>query len=74
MLNRAPVLVLADLKKGDAVMVLTTEGQTPGEATAVTLLAGVEPLLQASPSASQSVLSASWNLGGGAAAAGQDAQ
>jgi len=73
-LNRAPVLQLADLKKGDAIMVLTTEGQTPGEATAVTLLAGVEPLLQASPSASQSVLSASWNLGGGAAAAGQDAQ
>ncbi len=73
-LNRAPVLELADLKKGDAVMVLTTEGGTPGEATAVTLLAGVEPLLQASPSASQSVLSASWSLGGGAAAAGQDAQ
>jgi hypothetical protein len=72
-LNRAPVLQLADLKKGDAVMVLTTEGKTPGAGTAVTLLAGVEPLLQASPSASQSVLSASWNLGGGAAA-GQDAQ
>ncbi len=75
MLNHAPVLQLAELKKGDAVMVLTTEGQTPGTATAITLLAGVEPLLQASPSASQSVLSASWNLGGGAAAAGgQDAQ
>ncbi len=74
-LNRAPVLELADLKKGDAVMVLTTEGGTPNEATAVTLLAGVEPLLQASPSASQSVLSASWSLGGGGgAAAGQDAQ
>jgi ribosomal protein L24 len=72
-LNRAPVLQLADLKKGDAVMVLATEGQTSGEATAVTLLAGVEPLLQASPGASQSVLSASWSLGGGAAA-GQDAQ
>jgi hypothetical protein len=73
-LNRAPVLELAELKKGDAVMVLTTEGGTPDEATAVTLLAGVEPLLQASPSASQSVLSASWSLGGGAATAGQDAQ
>jgi hypothetical protein len=72
MLNRAPALQLADLKKGDAVMVLTTEGKTPGAATAITLLAGVEPLLQASPSASQSVLSASWNLNGGAAA--QDAQ
>ncbi len=73
-LNRAPVLELTELKKGDAVMVLTTEGQTPDEATAVTLLAGVEPLLQASPSASQSVLSASWSLGGGAATSGQDAQ
>jgi hypothetical protein len=73
MLNRAPVLQIADLKKGDAVMVLTTEGEAPGEATAITLLAGVEPLLQASPGASQSVLSASWNLGGGGAA-GQDAQ
>jgi transcription antitermination factor NusG len=72
MLNRAPVLQLADLKAGDAVMVLTTEGQTPGAATAITLIAGVEPLLQASPAASQSMLSASWNLGGGAA--GQEAQ
>jgi transcription antitermination factor NusG len=72
-LNRAPVLELSELKKGDALMVLTTEGRTPDEATAVTLLAGVEPLLQASPSASQSVLSASWSLGGGAAAGG-DAQ
>jgi hypothetical protein len=71
-LNRAPVLRLADLKKGDAVMVLTTEGQSQGAATAVTLLAGVEPLLQASPSASQSVLSASWSVGGGAP--GADAQ
>jgi hypothetical protein len=71
-LNRAPALQIADLKKGDAVMVLTTEGQTPGAATAITLIAGVEPLLQASPAASQSMLSASWNLGGGAA--GQEAQ
>jgi hypothetical protein len=71
-LNRAPVLHLADLKKGDAVMVLTTEGQSQGAATAVTLLAGVEPLLQASPSASQSVLSASWSVGG--TAPGADAQ
>jgi transcription antitermination factor NusG len=73
MLNGAPTLQLADLKKGDAVMVLTTEGETPGAATAITLLAGVEPLLQASTSASQSLLSASWNVGGGGAG-GQDAQ
>ncbi len=68
MLSHAPVLQLADLKKGEAVMVLTTEGQAPGAATAITLLSGVEPLLQASPNSSQSVLSASWSVGGGAPA------
>jgi transcription antitermination factor NusG len=74
-LSRAPAFALADLKKGDAVMALTTQGQTPGEATAITLLAGVEPLLQASPSASQGLLSSSWSLGGGASAgSGQDSQ
>ena len=52
-------------------MVLTTEGQNSGAATAITLIAGVEPLLQASPGASQSVLSASWNLSG---SGGQEAQ
>jgi hypothetical protein len=73
MLNRAPTVQLTDLKAGDAVMVLTTEGAASGgAATAITLLAGVEPLLQASPGASQSVLSASWSLGG--SAPGQDAQ
>lgn len=70
--NRAPSIQISDLKQGEAVMVLTTEGTNPGAATGVTLLAGVEPLLQASPSASQSVLSASWNVGG--QAPGQDAQ
>lgn len=65
MLSRAPTVQLADLHKGDAVMVVTTEGASAGAGTAVTLLAGVEPLLQASPNASQSMLSASWNLGGG---------
>lgn len=68
MLQRAPALQLSELHKGDAVMIVATEG-TPESATAVTLLSGVEPILRASPSASQSMFSASWSLGGG----GQDA-
>jgi hypothetical protein len=64
MLQRTPPVQLADLHKGDAVMIVATQG-TPGSATAVTLLAGVEPILTASPSASQSMFSASWNVGGG---------
>ena len=65
-LQRAPTVQLSDLHKGDAVMIVATRGSV-SSATAVTLLAGVEPLLTASPSASQSMFSASWNLGGGAA-------
>jgi Domain of unknown function (DUF5666) len=67
MLQRTPVVQLSDLHKGDAVMIVATKG-TPAAATAVTLLAGVEPLLTVSAAASQSMFSASWNLGGGGAA------
>jgi hypothetical protein len=58
MLNRAPAIQLADLKKGEAVMVVSTAGTA--EVTAITLLAGVEPLLE-SPAASQNLLS-NWSL------------
>jgi hypothetical protein len=68
MLNRAPVIQFADLKKGDAVMIVSSDGAT--DVTAITLLAGVEPLLEA-PAASQSLLS-NWSMGsGGAEAAAQ---
>ena len=63
-LNRAPAIQLADLKKGEAVMLVATEGAS--EVTAITLLAGVEPLLEA-PAASQDLLS-SWSMGSGGAA------
>jgi hypothetical protein len=61
MLNHAPVIQLTDLKKGDAVMVVSTDGAS--EVTAVTLLAGVEPLLE-SPAATQNLLS-NWSMGSG---------
>jgi hypothetical protein len=47
------------------IIVVATEGQSAGSATAITVVAGVEPMLQASTSASQAMLSSSWNLGGG---------
>jgi Domain of unknown function (DUF5666) len=67
LLQRTPTVQLSDLHKGDAVMIVATQGSS-SFATVVTLLAGVEPLLTASPAASQSMFSASWNLGGGGAA------
>jgi len=62
MLSRAPTIQLTDLNKGDAVMLVATDGAT--EVTAITLLAGVEPLLQA-PAASQNLLN-NWSMGSGA--------
>ncbi len=66
LLSRAPAIQLADLKKGQAVMVVATEDST-GD-TAITLVSGVEPLLQA-PAASQNLLN--WSLNSGAPDAGQ---
>ncbi len=57
MLSRAPSIHLTDLKKGEAVMLVSTSGTS--EVTAITLVAGVEPLLQAP--ASQDLLS-SWSM------------
>jgi hypothetical protein len=70
MLQRAPSVQLADLHPGDAVMIVATAGASDA-ATAITLLAGVEPMLQASTKASQSLFSSSWSLGSGDAAGSQ---
>jgi hypothetical protein len=64
MLNRMPAVTLADLHRGDAVLIVSTEGTSSSGATAITLLSGVEPILQAAPSASQAMMLAPWSLGG----------
>jgi hypothetical protein len=68
LLSRMPSTTLAEmnLQKGDAVMILATEGTATSPQTAITLLSGVEPILQASPNA-QAMMLTPWNLGGGAA-------
>jgi hypothetical protein len=62
MLSRAPAASLSDLHKGDAVIILSTEG-TAGVGTAITLVSGVEPILQAAPSASSAALLSPWSMG-----------
>jgi hypothetical protein len=64
MLNRLPVVTLADLQKGDAVMIVATEGSAETPSTVIILLGGVEPILAAVPSQASTMLSP-WNLGGG---------
>jgi hypothetical protein len=61
-LSRMPPAKLADLNKGDAVMIVSTEGSASGEVNAITLLAGVEPILTAAPSASQALMLSPWSL------------
>jgi hypothetical protein len=64
MLNRLPPATLADFQKGDAVMIVSTEG-VGGEVTAITLLGGVEPILAASPSGAEPMRLSPWTLGSG---------
>jgi hypothetical protein len=59
-LSMAPTIKLAELQKGEAVMVVATDGTT--DVNAITLLAGVEPLLEA-PAATN--LLSNWSMGGG---------
>jgi hypothetical protein len=64
LLDQTPAVVLADLHKGDAVVILATEGTPTGGSAVVKLFSGVEPILQAVPSGSQAMMLAPWSLGG----------
>jgi hypothetical protein len=64
LVSRLPNKTIADLKVGDAVMIVASQAD-PGSnsVTAVTLLSGVEPILAATPGAPSMTLSP-WSLGG----------
>jgi len=51
MIERLPQMQLAELKPGDVVIVSSTMGSDPSRATAITILAGAEPILMAMQSA-----------------------
>jgi hypothetical protein len=70
MLDNLPAMPISEFKTGDAIMVSTTQGTESGRATVIMLLAGVEPLLTASPTATRDIMSG-WNLGGGGGDTGQ---
>ena len=48
MLTRLPAVTVNDFQKGDAVILVSTEGNDSG-VTAITMVGGVEPILTASP-------------------------
>ena len=65
MIARMPAANLSDLQKGEAVMVVTTQGNGTDPLTVITLLGGVEPILRSSPKGSQDMILSPWSLGGG---------
>jgi len=71
MITRMPAATLADLQKGDAVMIVGTEGGRDNVPIVITLLGGVEPILEASPKSGASTILSPWSLssGGGGEAA-----
>jgi hypothetical protein len=66
MLSRMPAVTLGQLQKGDALMIVATEGAADSPSEVIILLSGVEPILTAtSPAAATTILSP-WNLSTGA--------
>ena len=60
MLERMPALNLSELKAGDALIIASTAGSDTAKATAIAVVAGVEPLLTG-PAADRR-LSGPWNF------------
>jgi hypothetical protein len=65
MIARMPAASLSDLMKGDALMIVATEGSSTAPSTVITLLGGVEPILQASSKATPEMILSPWSLGTG---------
>jgi hypothetical protein len=69
MMARLPASPLADLKVGDAVMIVASEASAGSSTvTAITLLSGVEPILTANPNGG---LALSMSIGGGGGGGGE---
>jgi Cu/Ag efflux protein CusF len=65
LLERSPQLSLADLKKGDALIISSSKGADGSSMTAFSLVAGVEPFLAAAPRTAGQVDLGSWSIGAG---------
>lgn len=63
MLLRLPAVTVSDFQKGDAVILVSTEGNDT-EVTAITLVGGVEPILTAAPAGGQAMVLSPWSLSG----------
>ena len=67
LLSRLPGSPLSDFQKGDVVMIVATSSQKEGQPTVITLLGGVEPILQATTQGQAASILTPWSLNQGGA-------
>ena len=65
MLERLPAVPLSELKNGDALIIISVRPADVSRITALTMVAGVEPFLQAAPRNAGAINLGGWNLDGG---------
>lgn len=65
-IERAPALAITEIKSGEPLIVLSTEGTKSAEVTAILVLAGVEPIVAARSQGSGQVAIGPWSMGKGA--------
>lgn len=65
MLARTPAFSLSELKPGEPLIVVSTEGAKPSEVNAIAVLAGVQPILEARPKGSKQLVLGPWNMSAG---------
>jgi len=63
MIDRTPAIKISELMAGDAIIISSTAGASADQVTAITLLAGVEPILTKPGTREMSL--GDWNMGGG---------
>ncbi|HVJ07017.1 MAG TPA: DUF5666 domain-containing protein [Acidisarcina sp.] len=70
-MSRLPAMPVSELRSGDTVMIVATPGAAHGDGTVITLLAGVEAIVAATPKGSQAMTLSPWDLNSTSADAAQ---
>ncbi len=65
-IDRSPAIQLAELKKDDPLILSVSKTKEPNKVVAITILAGVEPILATPANGSRASQLGTWNLDGGA--------
>lgn len=64
-IDRSPAITLADLKKDEPLILSVSRTKDPTKVVAITILAGVEPILATPANGSRASQLGTWNLDGG---------